>query len=65
MEQMCGRLGLAFHKGLLEPYKNQQRKMIDGLYDVSTPMGDRKFLQYDRIDPEVAQEWRRWYPIIS
>ena len=58
MEGMCERFGLKFHPDLLEPYKNKERKMTDGLYDASTPMGDRKFLAYGAIDPKVADTWR-------
>jgi hypothetical protein len=58
MRQMCQRLGLAYHPDLLEPYKDQEHKMTDGIYAASAPMGDTKFNAYQRIDPGVAEGWR-------
>lgn len=58
MEQMCQKLGLEFHPGLIEPYSDQENKMTDGIYGVSAPMGDTKFNTYHSIDPQVADGWK-------
>lgn len=58
MEQMCQKLGLEFHPGLIEPYSDQEHKMTDGIYGVSAPMGDTKFSTYQSIDPQVADGWK-------
>jgi Sulfotransferase family/Phosphopantetheine attachment site len=58
MEQMCQRLGLEYHPDLIEPYKNKGEKMTDGIYAVSTPMGDLKFNEYQDIDPKIAESWK-------
>jgi amino acid adenylation domain-containing protein len=58
MEQMCQTLGLAYHPDLLEPYKDQEHKMTDGIYAVSAPMGDMKFNEYQGIDAKVAESWK-------
>jgi len=58
LKDLCSRLGLEFHPDLLNPYKNTENKMTDGIYRESTPMGDRKFLEHKRIDPKIADRWR-------
>jgi hypothetical protein len=58
MEQMCQKLGLAYHPDLIEPYKDKEKKMTDGIYPVSAPMGDTKFNEYQRINPEIAEGWK-------
>jgi hypothetical protein len=58
MEVMCRALGLEFHADLVQPYKGIDRKMVDGIYADSTPMGDTKLLERQRIDPAVAESWR-------
>jgi amino acid adenylation domain-containing protein len=59
MEAMCAALGLEFHSDLLQPYKNTEKKMTDGIYAASTPMGDIKFHEHQRINPQVADSWRQ------
>ena len=54
----CEALGVGFHPGLLEPYAAPEAKMLDGVHGVSTPMGDRKFLEHGRIEPAVGEAWR-------
>jgi len=58
MEQMCRQLGLEYHPDLIEPYKDKEKKMTDGIYAASAPMGDRKFNEYQGIDPNVAESWK-------
>jgi amino acid adenylation domain-containing protein len=58
LEGMCEALGLPFHPALLDPYGDLERKMLDGVHGVSTPMGDTKFLEHRRIDPGVGEAWR-------
>jgi hypothetical protein len=58
MQALCRTLGLRYHAGLVAPYEDVERKMTDGLYRESTPMGDTRFLERKRIDPAVAESWR-------
>jgi hypothetical protein len=58
MEEMCATLGLEYHPTLVEPYRNIDKKMTDGIYRDSTPMGDTKLLERRTIDPKVADSWR-------
>jgi amino acid adenylation domain-containing protein len=58
MAQMCRKFGLEYHPDLIEPYKDKERKMTDGIYAVSAPMGDTKFNDYQGIDPRVAEGWK-------
>ncbi len=56
---LCEGLSLPFHPELALPYKDAGKKMIDGVHGVSTPMGDRRFLEHGRIEPAVGEAWRR------
>jgi hypothetical protein len=58
MRDLCAALGIEFDWGLLNPYEDQHKKMVDGIYDASTPMGDVNFLRHQRIDPQVADRWK-------
>jgi amino acid adenylation domain-containing protein/FkbM family methyltransferase len=58
MEGMCATMGLEFHPDLLDPYKDVERKMTDGVHADSTPMGDTKFHTYGRIEAAAAERWR-------
>ena len=58
MEQMCQKLCLEYHPDLIEPYKDKEKKMTDGIYAVSAPMGDTKFNDYQRIDPKIGEGWK-------
>jgi amino acid adenylation domain-containing protein len=59
MEAMCKALDLEFHPDLLQPYKDREKKMTDGIYPASTPMGDIKFHEHRGINPEVADRWKQ------
>ncbi len=59
LRELCDGLSLPFHPDLADPYKDAGKKMVDGVHGVSTPMGDRKFLEHGRIDPAVGEAWRR------
>jgi len=43
---------------MLEPKKNKDNKMTNGLYKESKMMGDPKFHQHKRSDPSVAERWK-------
>ena len=58
MEEMCRQLDLEYHPDLIDPYKNKEKKMTDGIYAASAPMGDRKFNEYQGIDPKIAESWK-------
>lgn len=58
MQGLCERLGIEFHRGLVEPYEDLDRKMTDGLYASSTPMGDTKLLERTSIDASAAETWK-------
>jgi Sulfotransferase family len=47
-------LGLEFEESLVRPYENLESKMVDGLHVGSTPMGDTRLLERDRIDPTAV-----------
>jgi hypothetical protein len=58
MQEVCQHLSIEYHEGLTQPYEDADRKMTDGIYSESTPMGDTRFLEHQRIRPEMADTWR-------
>lgn len=57
MEGLCQKLGIEFHDDLIEPYKEKERKMLDGIHPESMPMGDTHFHGYNQIESAVAEKW--------
>jgi amino acid adenylation domain-containing protein len=58
MESLCRFLGLSFHAEMLQPYKDKERRMTDGIHAESRMLGDVKFHSYDRIDARVGDKWK-------
>ncbi len=56
--ELCNRLGLDFHESMVNPYHDLDKKMTDGIYKDSKPMGDTRLLKYKAIDPKVADSWQ-------
>lgn len=54
----CSKLDIPFHPDLLDPYKNIDQKMVDGVHAVSAPMGDTRLLTHGKIDPSLAEAWK-------
>jgi amino acid adenylation domain-containing protein len=61
LEGICQFLGLEFHPDMLQPYKDKEKKMTDGIYSVSKMLGDVKFHGHKDIDAGVADRWRKYY----
>lgn len=61
LKHLCQFLGVEFLSDMLEPYQNQQQRMIDGVQVASEMSGDLKFHLHDRINPDVAYQWRQFH----
>ena len=59
LERICGTLGVAFDEAMLDPYGDPDKRMTNGLYEVSRGIGDIRFQEHRRIDPAVAERWRK------
>ena len=59
MQAMCEKVGLPFHPNLLNPYLDIDKKMTDGLYDTSKPIGDPNLLKYNGIQNKKSEEWKK------
>lgn len=59
-EGICGFLGIDFLPEMIEPYRDKDRRMADGVASASQMSGDLKFHLYNRIEPEAAERWRRY-----
>lgn len=55
---ICRFIGLEYHPDMVEPYKDKERKMTDGIHKESRMLGDIKFHQHSAIDPAAAESWR-------
>jgi hypothetical protein len=58
MKGLAERLGIEFQESLVTPYADLETKMVDGIFEASTPMGDTRLLDRRRIDPSAADHWR-------
>src|SRR5215218_447574 len=58
MKSLCQFLGLSFHADMLQPYKDRERRMTDGIHAESRMLGDVKFHSYDWIDVRVGDRWK-------
>jgi amino acid adenylation domain-containing protein len=58
MESLCRFLGLSFQAEMLQPYKDKERRMTDGIHAESRMLGDVKFHSYDRIDVRAGDRWK-------
>ena len=58
MTNMCTALGIDFHPNIVQPYQNVEKKMTDGIYKDSKPMGDVVFLNQQAINPKLAESWK-------
>ncbi|HEV2855402.1 MAG TPA: amino acid adenylation domain-containing protein [Thermoanaerobaculia bacterium] len=58
LRALCGFLEVEFHPDMLEPYKNKERRMTDGIHPLAKMLGDVKFHTHSRVDPAVADRWR-------
>ena len=56
MQRLSHTFGIGFHPDMLEPYKDTDKKMVDGVHAQSRSMTDAKFFSYQRIEAKVAQE---------
>ncbi len=59
MERLAAFLGIEFHPALLDPYDDTARRMTDGAHALSKMVGDVKFHEHRKVDPEAADAWRR------
>ncbi len=58
LEGVCQFLGLDLDPGMLEPYREKQQRMTDGVHPLSRGLVDVKFHQHRGIDPAAAEGWR-------
>jgi thioesterase domain-containing protein len=61
LERLCAFLGVWFDPGMLDPYDDKRRKMTDGVHELSRMVGDVRFHEHRRINPETAESWRAMY----
>ncbi len=61
LQSLCDFLGLELHPNMLQPYREKEKRMTDGLYKESRMLGDVKFHQHDSINAGVADRWTQKY----
>ena len=60
LRRICDFLGVPFTGEMLDPYKDQDTRMTDGLSRAAEFGGDLKFHLHHRIEPEAADRWRKY-----
>ncbi|MEZ4765345.1 MAG: hypothetical protein R3C26_19820 [Calditrichia bacterium] len=58
VQHMCRHFGIDFHPDMANPYKDMHKRMVDGIYKDSRPMGDLKMLEQKRVNPKLADRWQ-------
>jgi FkbH-like protein len=61
VESICEFLQIDFYPDMIQPYRDKNQRMTDGVSSTSRMMGDMKFKNYSGIDPQVAEKWRKSY----
>jgi amino acid adenylation domain-containing protein len=61
LEGICRFLGIEYHPGMAEPYKEKEKKMTDGIHPQSKMLGDVKFHTHKGVDQKVADRWAEEY----
>ncbi len=61
LESLCHFLSLELHTDMLQPYREKEKRMTDGLYKESRMLGDVKFHQHSSINAGVADRWAKKY----
>jgi hypothetical protein len=59
LEDICHFLGLEFVSEMLQPYKEKQHRMTDGINEMMPMIGDPKFHQHTTIDASAAHRWKK------
>ncbi|MCP2727559.1 amino acid adenylation domain-containing protein [Symplocastrum sp. BBK-W-15] len=63
VEGICEFLGIDFYPDMLQPYQEKQQRMTDPVYTHSKMLGDIKFNQYQGIEAQTADTWKKYYTI--
>jgi acyl carrier protein/ribosomal protein S13 len=63
IEKICNFLNLDFHSDMLEPYKDKERRMTDGVENVANMSGDLKFYLHKDIEAETAYRWQKYHTV--
>ncbi len=58
IEKVCAVLGITFDPEMLNPYNDPDKRMTDGVHQLSTGLTDPRFQQHTRIEARVADQWR-------
>jgi acyl carrier protein len=60
IRRICDFLCVPFTGEMLDPYKDQNTRMTDGLSKAADFGGDLKFHLHQRIEPSAADRWRKY-----
>jgi hypothetical protein len=58
MQKISKAIGVDFEEATIRPYEHMDKKMVDGIFPDSTPMGDTHLLERNAIDPQMADRWK-------
>jgi amino acid adenylation domain-containing protein/natural product biosynthesis luciferase-like monooxygenase protein len=56
---LCEWLEIPFTPDMIDPYKGGSERMTDGINPMSPQVGDANFLQHGRLNPEIADSWKK------
>ncbi len=59
VQGVCDFLHIDIHPDMLEPQKNKEKRMTDGLNDLSKMLGDVRFHEHKGITADRAYHWKK------
>nr|QEO74122.1 AMP-dependent synthetase and ligase [uncultured bacterium] len=61
LRRLCAAVGIEYHPGMADPYKEKRSRMTDGLHAEGRMLGDMKFHEHQGVDAGTAERWRQAY----
>jgi amino acid adenylation domain-containing protein len=58
---ICQFLGVEYYPGLIQVYKNPEKRMTDGIYAESKMLGDVRFFSHTSINTGSVEKWKEKY----
>lgn len=61
IQKLCNDLGLEFYPDMLDPYRDMNTRMSDGVRILSRSSGDLKFHLHQGIEADAAYRWKQFH----
>ena len=59
LKELCRFLEVEFDEAMVQPHKQSEQKMTDGIHGLSRMLGDIKFHTHTKVDENIADRWKQ------